>query len=108
MGDTIFAGWANVLTSNMNTAWAEIFGEANSLFEQLINSMADLLVKSVFSGLLSLIPGGGVLGFIGSLFSGSDAPSGGGQTTIIVELGGRPLGEMVLDGNKQSQRLRLV
>ncbi len=107
VGETIFDGWANVLTSNMNTAWAEIFGEANSLFEQLINSMADLLVKSVFTGLLSFLPGGGIISGIAGLFGGGAAPSGG-PTTIIVELGGRPLGEMVLDGNKQIQQLRLV
>jgi len=120
LGSTVFDGWANVLTSNMNTAWAEIFGEANSLFEQLINSMADLLVKSVFSGLLGLIPGGGIIGFIGGLFSGGGGGGpgglgfgaitpGGGQPLIVqVQIGGRTVGQAVLEGNKQIRQLRLT
>ena len=122
VGETIFDGWANVLTSNMNTAWAEIFGEANSLFEQLVNSMADLLVKDVFTGLLNFIApaGGGILGFIGGLFGSGSPVTGGGITqtldpgrapgnqTIIIELGGMPLGQVVLEGNRQIQQRRLV
>ena len=122
VGETIFDGWANVLTSNMNTAWAEIFGEANSLFEQLVNSMADLLVKNVFSQLISFIPGGGILGFIGDLFGGGGAsgargpitqiPTSSSRTpgnqTIIIELGGMRLGELVLQGNRQIQERRLT
>ena len=118
IGDDIFDGWANVLTSNMNTAWAEIFGEANSLFEQLINSMTDLLVKSVFSQLIGLLPGGGILSFVGSLFGGggggagqalSPIGGGGGQPLIVqVNLGGRIIGQAVLEGNKQIRQLRLT
>ena len=118
VGEQIFDGWANVLTSNMNTAWAEIFGEANSLFEQLVNSMADLLIKNVFSQLISFIPGGGVLGFIGDLFSNTPTPSPITQTlnpgrtpgnqTIILQMGSTTLGEWVLEGNRQIQQRRLV
>ncbi len=108
IGDTIFDGWASVLTSNMNTAWAEIFGEANSLFEQLINSMADLLIKDIFTSLLSFIPGGGVLSGVIDLFSGAPGKGGGGQTNITIEMGGMPLGQIVLEGNRQIQQRRLV
>ena len=120
VGETIFDGWANVLTSNMNTAWAEIFGEANSLFEQLINSMVDLLIKDVFTGLLNFIApgGGGILGFIGGLFS-SPTPSPITQTitgssrtpgnqTIILQMGDRTMGEWVLEGNRVIQERRLT
>jgi len=114
VGATIFDGWANVLTSNMNTAWAEIFGEANSLFEQLVNSMVDLLVKNVFTGLLNFAsagfagPIGGIIGGISSLF-GSPVSSGGNQPLIVqVNLGGRILGQAVLEGNKQARQLRLT
>ena len=108
VGDTIFDGWASVLTSNMSTAWAEIFGEANSLFEQLINSMADLLIKDIFTSLLSFIPGGGVLSGVIDLFSGAPGKGGGGQTNITIEMGGMPLGQIVLEGNRQITQRRLV
>ena len=118
LGDTIFDGWANVLTSNMNTAWAEIFGEANSLFEQLINSMVDLLVKDVFANLLNFASGGfsggigGIIGVIGGLFSGAPVSIGGGggtgTTTVILQMGDQTMGEWVLAGNKKIEQLRLT
>lgn len=113
LGNSIFVGWSNVLVSNMNTAWAEIFGEANSLFEQLINSMVDLLVKDLFAGLLSFLPGGSVLSGVFSLFGGAIPPGGGGgggggSQTIVLEIGGRRMGEFVLEGNRQIQQLRLT
>ncbi|KKK69744.1 hypothetical protein LCGC14_2930960, partial [marine sediment metagenome] len=97
---------------------AEIFGEANSLFEQLINSMADLLIKDVFSQLISFLPGGGILSGVIDLFSSPPTPSpitqtldpgrAPGNQTIIIELGGMPLGQVVLEGNREIQERRLV
>ena len=108
-GKTVFDNWSTILVSNMNTAWATIFGEANSLFEQLINSMADLLVKDIFSRLLagtSMFGGiSAMFGAIGGLFGGSSAPSG---QPIVIEIGGMPLGQVVLEGNRQITQLRLV
>ena len=110
IGETIFDGWASVLTSNMNTAWAEIFGEANSLFEQLVNSMADLLVKDVFASLFNFAsagftgPIGGLIGVIGGLFSSGSS----NDQPIIIEMGGMEIGRVVLEGNKQIQDRRLT
>ena len=108
IGDTIFDDWSNVLVSNMNTAWITIFGEANSLFEQLINSMVNMLIGQVFSGLLSFLPGGSIVGGIVSLFSGGASPPGGTNQPIVIEMGGMPLGQLVLEGNRQISQRRLV
>ena len=75
--------------------------------------MVDLLIKDVFSRLLGGAPVfGGVIGMfnaIGDLFSGAPVTGGGGQqTNITIELGGMPLGQVVLEGNRQIQQRRLV
>ena len=101
VGKTVFDNWSTILVSNMITAWATIFGEANSLFEQLINSMADLLVKGVFSELLSFIPGGGIIGSIGNLFSGSASPP---NQKIVVQIGDVEMEEIYLRGQQVSRR----
>jgi hypothetical protein len=44
---------------------------------------------------------------IGSLFSPS-ASSTGGNTNITIEMGGMPLGQLVLEGNRQITQRRLV
>ena len=106
IGDTIFDDWSNVLVSNMNTAWATIFGEANSLFEQLVNSMVDMLIKDLFVNLLTWLPSGGVFGFLAKVIPTS--PGGGGQTNITIEMGGMPLGQVVLEGNRQISQRRMV
>lgn len=54
-------------------AWESMFGEANSLLEMFIKSFVEQLtsnvVKSAIGGLLSLFPGGGILGGIfGGIF----------------------------------------
>ncbi len=129
VGEQIFDGWASVLTSNMNTAWAEVFGEANSLFEQLVNSWADLLVKDVFASLFNLglnfLTGGasgGIGGLIGGLFGGGSPVTGGGDTqtlntgrvsspgntTIILQTGSTTMGQWVLQGNKEIHERRLT
>lgn len=54
---------SNVFRSEFGSAWEDVFGEANSLFEKLIASwaetMADKLIKKGLGRLLDLIPGGG-------------------------------------------------
>ncbi len=107
MGQSIFDNWANILVSNMNTAWITIFGEANSLFEQLINSMVNLMLTQLVTGLLSFIPSGNIFtGILTDIFS-PGAPSSGG-TNITIEMGGMPLGQVVLEGNRQISQRRLV
>lgn len=53
---------ANIFRSEFGSAWEDVFGEANSLFEKLIASwaqtMADKLIKKGLGGLLDFIPGG--------------------------------------------------
>lgn len=109
VGRTIFDNWSNILVSNMNTAWVTIFGEANSLFEQLINSMVNMLIGQVFSGLLSFLPGGSIVGGIVGLFSGGGASGATAPVTnLTIEMGGMPLGQVVLEGNRQISQRRLV
>ena len=55
---------ASIMTSEFGQAWENIFGEANSLFEKLAASWAETLASNVFSGLLSMLPGGGVLSWL--------------------------------------------
>ena len=79
---------ANVLRKSMSGAWEDIFGEANSLFEQLLQSvfvgMTSILgqiasqyaVGGLFS-LLSFIPGfGGLSAIAGKLMGGGMAGGG--------------------------------
>lgn len=57
---------ANVFRSEFGSAWEDVFGEANSMFEKLIASWAQTLFEKLsgkaLGGLLSLIPGGSVIG----------------------------------------------
>ena len=63
---------AAVFQMNMNAAWQGVFGEANSMFEQLVASWADLLFQRLSESIadafvtdvLSQIPG---LGFLSQL-----------------------------------------
>ena len=57
---------ANVFRSEFGSAWEDVFGEANSLFEKLIASWAQTMFEKLsgkaLGGLLSLIPGGSIIG----------------------------------------------
>ncbi len=65
----------NFVMSGFNNVWNTVFGEANSLFEMLIqniyNQLLELAASSIFKSIINLLSGGaagGILGFIGSLF----------------------------------------
>ena len=85
--------------SNFSQAWTDIFGEANSLFEQFMENLTSSLLSfatqniagSLFEGLMSFLPGGSIISGIGSLFG--FGASGGGESKI---------------GNLTPQRVSLV
>ena len=90
-------------------AWGEIFGEANSLFEKLMQNIANTLLefaaKSAAGAFLNLIiPGLGTA--YGALSGGSSG--GGNQQVVVVQLGNEELARVVVKGNQEAQRLRLV
>lgn len=64
--EDLFQDAANVFRSEFGSAWEDVFGEANSMFEKLIASWAQTLFEKLsgkaLGGLLSLIPGGSVIG----------------------------------------------
>lgn len=91
---------ADVLRSEFISAWQDIFGEANSLFEKLMMRFADNLLGAGIDFL-----SGGVLGFFGDLFSSNKAVSPG---VINVNLGTETLARVVVKGNNEAQRLRLL
>jgi len=62
----------------------------------------------VFSGLLSFLPGGSIVGGIVSLFSGGAGGATSPSQNITIEMGGMPLGQLVLEGNRQISQRRLV
>jgi hypothetical protein len=77
------------ITQAMGDAWEGAFGEANSVFEKFLQSvymgMVDMLgkwaAKQAMGGLLSLIPGGGVLS---GLLGGSGRMSSGDVSGGVV------------------------
>jgi hypothetical protein len=85
---------AGVFEDNMMQMWRNVFGEANSLVEQLGEAVANVFLNrfsnNVANWLLDLIPGGGILG---DLFGA--APAGGGTPiTIINQVDGRTINKM--------------
>ena len=110
VGRDVFAGWNTLLSSNMISAWEDIFGEANSLFEKMLKDMTALLLSDVFSGLLTIFSGGtagGVIGFIGGLFGGSSASAAQTQT-IQINIGDIPFAQAVVNANGTIQQRRLI
>lgn len=74
---------ASVFTSNMTQAWRNIFGEANSMFEQLMQSWAQMFFQQVGTSLIGSLTGG-----IGDIFGFSRAVSGGNATAEKYRVGG--------------------
>uniref|UniRef100_A0A6M3ILR9 Putative structural protein n=1 Tax=viral metagenome TaxID=1070528 RepID=A0A6M3ILR9_9ZZZZ len=73
--------FVDTFRSNFLSAWEDVFGKANSLFEQLL--------QNVGMGLLSLVSGSvsnSIFGFIGSMLE-IPVPSGGKTQTVIVQMG---------------------
>jgi len=72
---------SSVLVFSMNSAWRATFGEANSLFEQFAQQMTTYftqnLLQEIGDGILSLLPGGGIISAIGGFLgfhSGGTVP----------------------------------
>ena len=62
---------AGIFTQNMSSAWENIFGEANSMFEQMISAWASMLMEKIGIGIFSMLFGGiDLFGFARGLFGG--------------------------------------
>jgi hypothetical protein len=107
---------ADIMRVEFIGAWEDIFGEANSLFEKLIQNfvdkLADLALQKAATGLFSSIvdfflPGAGSI--ISSVI-GSPAKQGGGTTVINVKVGDQTVQKVFLrhtpNAVKQAQFLR--
>jgi len=77
---------ANVFRSEMSGAWQSIFGEANSIFEKLIASWADLMFARLGTSLFTSFFGGG--GGLGDLLGFSRSVSAGAGTAETYRVGG--------------------
>ena len=93
---------ADVLRSEFKSAWQDIFGEANSLFEKfmmnIIEKMASNAITNFASTFLNfLVPGAG------SAFNAL----AGAPTVINVNMGNETLARAVVKGSYEAKRLRL-
>ena len=100
--------WTNILSSNFSQFWDETFGYANSLLEQLLKAT----FMSIFSSLLSFLPGGGILGAIfgGGGAGGALSSRGGGgapSNIIVLKIGEEEVGSFVNKGNEYNRMRRL-
>lgn len=89
--DDMWMSTTDVFVSNMIQGWEKIFGEANSMFEQLLlswaaafaNAFLEKSATSLVSSLFDLfVPG---LGTALGAMSGSPATQGGGNYYIVVD-----------------------
>lgn len=97
----------DVLRNSLSTAWEDVFGEANSLFEQFMQNVTTALLNSLISkavsGILGLIfPGSGLafsaIGAIAGRASGGEIKAGTpyftgerGTELIVPQVNGRVL-----------------
>ena len=84
--DVIANESARTLFNAFSQVWNDIFGEANSLFEQLLQNISmglfDLFAQDVSKSIFeSLIPGGGLLSGLG------DALGLGKRSSVLVQIG---------------------
>lgn len=98
----------DIMRSEFNQAWEDIFGEANSMFEKLIASWADVFFnafsKNAMGWLLDLIPGGGVISdFLGL----GKASANGGSQNIYLQVDKTVFAKVVVDANNRASKLRL-
>lgn len=96
---------ASILRNEFITAWEDIFGEANSLFEKLLANMvsklAELAATKLMYGFLDfLLPGMG-----SGLQMAYGATSTG--TPIVINLGDEEVARVVLKGQKIIQNRRM-
>jgi hypothetical protein len=95
---------ADTLQSEFSSAWQDIFGEANSLFEKLLMNIADKLaergIESLFGSLLNFIVPG--LGTAAGM-AGSNSPS-----IINLNMDNRTVAQFYVNGKNQAGRLRMA
>jgi uncharacterized phage infection (PIP) family protein YhgE len=62
---------AGIFAQNMNQAWESIFGEANSMFEQMLSAWQAMLFEKIGFGIFNMLFGGiDLFGFARNLTSG--------------------------------------
>ena len=108
--DTITFSLTDTLQSGFSQAWEKIFGEANSLVEQLLSNLANGLMNlasrkaesAIFDFILGLIPGGsavsGALSVANSGYGGNGTYTPrmqAGNTTTVIKLGDATLLKLV-------------
>jgi hypothetical protein len=86
---------AHTMQSAFSQAWRDIFGEANSLFEQFMSGV----VNSIFNMGANWITGG-LFSFVGGLFEK--------QQVINVNLGNETVERVVVGNIKSAQQKRLL
>jgi hypothetical protein len=91
---------ADILRGEFMSAWEDIFGEANSLFEKLMARFADNLFMAGIDFLSNV-----ALGFFSGLFGEGSSKN---PQVINVNLGNETLERVVVKGNYEAQRLRLT
>jgi hypothetical protein len=100
---------ASVIGNSFTRMWENVFGEANSLFEQLVKTMvstaAGLGTQGLFTGLISsFVPGGSFIsGFLGALGINASRQNTPPQT-ITIDLAGQKLNAFVKDANAVNLR----
>ena len=105
--DTLTFSLTDTLQSGFSQAWENIFGEANSLVEQLLanlyNGLMNLAMsqasQGIFDFILSLIPGGGAVKGVGEIATSTGAfrmkNMQPGNTTTVIKLGDATLLKLV-------------
>jgi len=92
----IQSGWGTVMTAvqaGFQQIWVSVFGQANSLFEQFVQTVISKLLEIAASKLFTTIieavsgGGGGVLGFLGGIFKAKGGRVKAGQPYIVGEEG---------------------
>jgi len=106
MMEGVARAWTSTLEGNFNEFWDSTFGYANSLLEQLLKAT----FMSIFSSLLSFIPGGSILGaiFNSGGAGGANTPVGGTTNNMIVlKIGDEEVASFVNKGNEYNRMRRL-
>lgn len=85
--NTFIMSSANVFRSEMGSAWQSIFGEANSMFEKLMASWADILFQRLGTSLFTSLFGG-VGGGVGDLLGFSRTVNTGQGVAETYRVGG--------------------
>jgi gas vesicle protein len=63
---------AGIFSMNMNQAWESIFGEANSMFEQMLSAWQSMLFEKIGFGIFNMLFGGiDLFGFARNLTAGN-------------------------------------